>query len=157
MRETSAQTTVEAAVLLPSFLILLLLAVQPVCLLYTRAVMESAAAETARLMTTASAESEDACEAFVLRRLSAVPNVSIFHVGGPLTWEIELGFSGDTGTSSVEITGHVKPLPVLGAFVSAFGTTDAQGNVAITTRVSYVGKPSWLEGDYETWISAWGG
>ena len=35
--------------MLPTFLTLILLALQPVCLLYTRAVMESAAAETARL------------------------------------------------------------------------------------------------------------
>ena len=38
--------------MLPTFLTLILLALQPVCLLYTRAVMESAAAETARLMAT---------------------------------------------------------------------------------------------------------
>ena len=51
-REDRAQSTVEAAFLLLTFLTLILLALQPVCLLYTRAVMESAAAETARLMTT---------------------------------------------------------------------------------------------------------
>ncbi len=33
--EELAQATVEAAVLLPSFLIVLLLALQPICLLYT--------------------------------------------------------------------------------------------------------------------------
>ena len=45
--------------MLPTFLTLILLALQPVCLLYTRAVMESAAAETARLMTTTTAEDDD--------------------------------------------------------------------------------------------------
>ena len=45
--------------MLPTFLMLILLALQPVCLLYTRAVMESAAAETARLMTTTTAEDDD--------------------------------------------------------------------------------------------------
>ena len=58
-REDRAQSTVEAAFLLPTFLTLILLALQPVCLLYTRAVMESAAAETARLMTTTTAEDDD--------------------------------------------------------------------------------------------------
>lgn len=69
--------------MLPTFLALILLALQPVCLLYTRAVMESAAAETARLMTTTTAEDDDLKE-FARRRLAAVPNVSIFHAGGPL-------------------------------------------------------------------------
>ncbi len=142
--------------LLPTFLILVLLAVQPVCLLYTRAVMESAASETARLMTTASAESEDACRAFAQRRLAAVPNVSIFHVGGPLSWEIELVFAGEETDPSVQIEGKVKPLPVLGAFVGVFGESDAQGNVSIKVNVAYAARPDWLEGEYETWISSWG-
>lgn len=142
--------------LLPAFLILVLLAVQPVCLLYTRAVMESAAAETARLMTTASSENEDACRAFAQRRLAAVPDLSIFHVGGPLSWDIELGFAGEGKTASVQIEGHVKPLPVLGAFVAAFGDTDAQGNVSVKVDVSYDARPDWLEGEYETWVSSWG-
>ena len=67
--------------LLPSFLILLLLMIQPVCLLYTRAVMESAASSAARIMTTSGEDADEACRAFVLRRLQAVPNVSIFHEG----------------------------------------------------------------------------
>ena len=79
--------------MLLTFLTLILLALQPVCLLYTRAVMESAAAETARLMTTTTAEDDDLKE-FTRRRLAAVPNVSIFHAGGPLSWDIELGRAG---------------------------------------------------------------
>ncbi len=75
--------------MLPTFLTLILLALQPVCLLYTRAVMESAAAETARLMTTTTAEDDDLKE-FTRRRLAAVPNVSIFHAGGPLSWDMSL-------------------------------------------------------------------
>ena len=78
--------------MLPTFLTLILLALQPVCLLYTRAVMESAAAETARLMTTTTAEDDDLKE-FARRRLAAVPNVSIFHAGGPLSWDVELSLS----------------------------------------------------------------
>ena len=90
LHERRAQATVEAAVLLPSFLILMLLALQPVCILYTRGVMESAAAETARLMITSEAESKASLKAFALRRLAAVPDVEIFHAGGPLSWDIEL-------------------------------------------------------------------
>ena len=142
--------------LLPAFLTLLLLALQPVCLLYTRAVMESAAAETARLMTTTAIEGDDDLEEFARRRLAAVPDLAIFHAGGRLAWKIELTRAGDGGTSGVSITGDVKPLPVLGAFVRAAARPGADDTVELGVDVSYPSRPEWLEGDYEAWISAWG-
>lgn len=155
-REERAQATVEAALLLPSFLIVLLLALQPVCLLYTRAVMESAAAETARLMATGSAEGEDAYCSFALRRLAAVPDVAIFHAGGPLAWEIGLEPAADAdGTARVEISGAVSPLPVLGAFAGAVGPLNGRGDVELRVTAAYAAEPSWLEGSYETWIASW--
>lgn len=145
----------EAAFLLPTFLTLVLLALQPVCLLYTRAVMESAAAETARIMTTTTVDDDADLEEFARRRLAAVPNVSIFHAGGPLSWDIELGRAGAGGTSSVSIAGDVKPLPVIGAFAQAMGTVNADGYVELRVDVSYRSRPSWLEGDYDSWIASW--
>ena len=141
--------------MLPTFLTLILLALQPVCLLYTRAVMESAAAETARLMTTTTAEDDDLKE-FTRRRLAAVPNVSIFHAGGgPLSWDIELGRAGAGGVSFVSVSGEVKPLPVIGAFAQAMGCTAEGGYVELKVDVSYQSRPEWLEGDYDSWIAAW--
>ena len=155
-REERAQATVEAAVLLPVFLTLLLLAVQPVCVLYTRAVMESAAAETARLMVTAEGETDESIRAFALRRLAAVPDISIFHAGGPLAWDIEMqAASSGGGEVMVCITGAVTPLPVIGAFAHAFGAMNGQGDVEMSVRASYDGRPSWLEGDYGTWTQRW--
>ncbi len=151
--EGRAQSTVEAAILIPLFLLLLLLAVQPVCLLYTRSVMESAAAATARLMITAEGEGDDAYRAFTLRRLGAVPDVSIFHAGGPLSWEIDLVRA--EGAVTVAVAGRVRPLPVIGAFADVLGERNAQGDVRLRVEVSYAGRPAWLEGSYETWISAW--
>ena len=153
--EDWAQSTVEAAFLLPTFLTLILLALQPVCLLYTRAVMESAAAETARLMTTTTVEDDDDLKEFTRRRLAAVPNVSIFHAGGPLSWDIELGRAGAGGVSSVSVAGEVKPLPVIGAFVQAMGSAGEGGYVELKVDVSYRSRPEWLEGDYDSWIAAW--
>lgn len=153
-REDRAQSTVEAAFLLPTFLTLILLALQPVCLLYTRAVMESAAAETARLMTTTTAEDDDLKE-FTRRRLAAVPNVSFFHAGGPLSWDIELGRADAGDVSSVSVSGEVKPLPVIGAFAQAMGGTAEGGYVELKVDVSYQSRPEWLEGDYDSWIAAW--
>ena len=130
--------------MLPTFLTLILLALQPVCLLYTRAVMESAAAET-----------DDDLKEFTRRRLAAVPNVSIFHAGGPLSWDIELGRAGAGGVSSVSVSGEVKPLPVIGAFAQAMGGTAEGGYVELKVDVSYQSRPEWLEGDYDSWIAAW--
>lgn len=64
--------------LIPAFLLLLLLMLQPVCLLYTRSVMESTAAETARLLATGDADGDEAYRSFALRRLAAIPDLSIF-------------------------------------------------------------------------------
>ena len=141
--------------LLPAFLTLLLIALQPVCLLYTRAVMESAAAETARLMTTGTAE-DDALEEFARRRLAAVPDLSIFHAGGPLSWEVEFTRAGEGGTSGVKISGDVKPLPVIGVFARVFGKAGHGGFVKLEVDVSYRARPDWLKGDYDAWVSSWG-
>ena len=154
-REDRAQPTVEAAFLLPTFLTLVLLALQPVCLLYTRAVMESAAAETARLMTTTTVGNDEDIKEFARRRLAAVPDVSIFHAGGPLSWDIELGRAGTGGVSSVSVTGEVKPLPVIGVFAQAMGSAGQNGYVELRVDVSYRSRPEWLEGDYDSWIAAW--
>ena len=145
----------EAAALLPAFLLLVLLGLQPACLLYTRAVMESAAAETARLMVTAEAEGDDAYRAFALRRLAAVPDVSIFHVGGPLSWEVGLSRAGEGGAVGVSIEGAARPLPILGALAPAMGALDANGDVGLRVEVSYDGRPGWLEGGYDAWTSIW--
>lgn len=155
-REEQAQATVEAAALLPAFLTLLLLVLQPVCLLYTRAVMESAAAETARLMVTTEGDADERIEAFALRRLAAVPNVSLFHAGGPLSWDISCSAAGEeSGEVSVSIVGFVRPLPVLGVFARGMGATNAQGDVELAVTARYSGRPDWLEGSYETWTSQW--
>lgn len=153
----SGQATVEAALLLPSFLVLLLLALQPVCILYTRAVMEGAAAQTARLMITGGLGDDEAYRAFALRRLSAVPDLAIFHAGGSHSWSFEFERASKTGGNvRVAIEGTVRPLPILGAFVGGFGGLDERGDVVLRVEVAYDGRPEWLEGDYEEWIATWG-
>lgn len=155
VRERVAQATVEGALVFPALLTLLLLALQPVCLLYTRSVMESAASETARLMVSGSDEVE-VYERFAYRRLAAVPDLAIFHAGGPRSWDIECVPALSTGGSvEVAIVGHVTPLPVIGAFARAFGERGDHGDVRMEVRVAYEGRPSWVEGDYADWISVW--
>lgn len=154
--EERAQATVEAAFLLPVFLMVLLLSLQPACVLYTRAVMESAAAETARLLVTTKEEAQEGVRAFAMRRLAAVPDISIFHAGGPLAWDVRLASSGEPDwTVSVSIEGAVTPLPVIGAFARAFGATNAQGDIEVSVTAGYEGRAKWLEGSYETWTARW--
>lgn len=150
---TSGQSTVEAAVVLPTLLLLLAMLVQPVCIAYTETVMRGAAAEGARLLATS--PSEERCRAFVLRRLGAVPETSLFHVGGSGDWQIDLTRSDGGGSTSVEVSGHVRPLPFFGALARAWGERDEQGvllKVCVTERL----RPSWLEGSYADWVGVWG-
>lgn len=149
--DASAQATVEAAILLPSFLTVLLLALQPVCLLYTRAVMESAAAETARVAATYEGDQDDALRGFALRRLTAVPDLDIFHTGGMEGWDIDA--TGVDGAVRVEIQGWVSPLPVLGAFVGAFGERNSQGDVSLHVEVEYDARAEWISGGYDDWTA----
>lgn len=117
--------------------------------------MESAASETARLMVSGSDEVE-VYERFAYRRLAAVPDLAIFHAGGPRSWDIECVPALSTGGSvEVAIVGHVTPLPVIGAFARAFGERGDHGDVRMEVRVAYEGRPSWVEGDYADWISVW--
>lgn len=146
--------SVEAALLVPVLLTLVALLVQPVCVLYTRAVMSSAAGELARLAVT-SRGGEEELRSFALRRLGAVPDVSIFHEGGPSAWEVEVQGPGEGGEVAVAIEGRVRPLPLLGAIVSVLGTADGD---MVVLRVETEGslRAGWMGGDYEDWIEMWG-
>ena len=148
------QATVEAAVLLPSVMLLLALLMQPACLLYTRMVMWSAASECARTLATAASADEEACRQFVLRRLQAVPEVSIFHVGGRDDWEVSLEYEEDGSVVTVSIAGRLRPLPLMG--VSAHALGKSEGNlVLLETEVTERVRPAWLGGSYADWQGMW--
>ena len=147
------QATVEAAVLLPTLMLLMALLMQPACLLYTRAIMRAAAGECARVLATAYGEYAEAdCRAFALRRLAAVPELSIFHVGGREDWDFT--FARGEGLVTVRIAGHLRPLPLLGVTAELLGSRDAAGtrlDVEVSERV----RADWVEGDYESWVQIW--
>ena len=85
------QATVEAAVLVPTVMVVLALLLQPAMLLYTRSVMSGAAAEGARLATTATYdEVASLVDSYVRRRLRAVPDVACFHDGGADAWDVSI-------------------------------------------------------------------
>lgn len=148
----AGQATVEAAALLPATMLVFALMLQPVCLAYTRAVMRSAAAECARAAGTAYGGRLAACRELALRRLGAVPEVALFHVGGSSDWKVDVSVSG--GLAHVGITGHARPLPLMGALAALAGQRDATGVVLAVDLTEEV-RPSWLEGDYAAWQTMW--
>ena len=89
----------------------------------------------------------------MLRRLEAVPEVPLFHVGGRTDWQVSLEQSGTK--VSVAITGHVRPLPLLGVTARALGRSDATG-VVVEVSVSEEMRPAWFGGSYESWVQMWG-
>ncbi|WP_455138136.1 pilus assembly protein [Thermophilibacter sp.] len=145
--------SVEAAVLLPVALTLVALLVQPVCVLYTRAVMASTAGELARLAATSRGDEHD-LRAFALRRLAAVPEVSVFHVGGADGWDVEVEGPGEEGVVTVALAGRVRPLPVLGVLASALG--EVEGNdVVLRVETSASVRADWIGGSYGDWVGIW--
>ena len=153
-KDESGQSTVEAALLLPTVMVILALLLQPACLLYTRSVIGAGAAEGARVMA-AGVGGEEVCEAYVLRRLEAVPSLSVFHAGGAEDWDVHASRSDDGDRVSVEVVGHVRPLPLFGAVVSALGTSEDEG-VVLRVRVEEDVRSSWVGGDYGNWVGIWG-
>lgn len=158
LREESGQASVEAALLLPSLMVCMALLTQPVCILYTRCVMQAAAAEACRLMATAPTQVNVVPQTqrdYVLRRLAAVPNVDVFHVGGEAGWSIEL--EGGTGehTARAHIATVVRPLPLIGVLPALLGKSDGAGNVLLEVEVETATRPAWLEGSYGSWASTW--
>ena len=153
-RGGSGQASVEAALLVPVVLTLLALLVQPACVLYTRSVMASTAAELTRLAAT-SLGTEGDLRSYALRRLAAVPNVPVFHEGGPGAWEVEVEGPGDDGRVTASVGGSVRPLPLFGAVVLALGTS-AGGVVELEAEVTREVRADWIGGDYAEGIGVWG-
>lgn len=147
------QATVEAAVAIPSMMLVFALLLQPVCLSYTRTVMCNAAGECARAAATAYGGDVAACREFALRRLAAVPEVPMFHVGGRSDWDVRVDRTD--AHVDVSITGHARPLPILGAAAELLAASDARGLV-LHVELSQDTRADWVGGDYDAWQSIWG-
>lgn len=151
-RGNDGQASVEAAVLIPSLLVVVALLVQPTCLLYTRSVMSGTAAEAVRLAATSS--STDEVVAFVKRRLKAVPEVSVFHAGGEADWSVSVSGTG-TARPRVEISGHARPLPLTAAIAGAVAGSDGSG-VVLKVEKEADARAGWVQGAYSDWVGMWG-
>lgn len=154
IKDESGQATVEAAFVLPVVFFLLALLLQPICLFYTRATMSSAAAEAARILATRPHHlGDDAIKSFIMRRLAAIPNISLFRIAGDDNTEIHLsGSEGDT-TCEVDLTCRAAPLPLTAVLAQPFLNDSGLIELHVSAREQL--RPSNLEGEYDDWISAW--
>lgn len=158
MPDEEGQASVEAALLLPVLMLCLVLLLQPACLLYTRTVMQGAAAEGCRLMATLPdtvGTAEQALKSYVLRRLGAVPDLPLFHEGGQQGWRIVMEGGSSEHSACVSVETSVRPLPLLGALASFGGQTDGNGGVVLKVEVRTQTRPGWLEGGFSEWSSVW--
>ena len=157
-RGTRGQATVEAALLIPALLLVLVIAVQPGIVLFDRVVMESAAAEGCRALETASAADEGEVVEYVQRRLGAVPAVSAFHEG---LWDIKVQGAGQSGQCvSVRISHGYRPLPLVGQGMGLLGLVGGNGLVRQEVFREMSSHDEWaLESvfglSYESWIDRW--
>ncbi len=162
VRDDHGQTTVEAAFVLPILMLLVLLLLQPGIILYDRIVMESAAAEGCRLLSTLPSSNEKIGEDYIKRRLSAVPQQDLFHVHSDdaCSWVIELTGNEETENVSVSITNQVKPLPLLDIAETLLGLTNDSGYLEVRVEASLQTQPEWVQSgeeglDPEKWIGTW--
>lgn len=158
----SGQSTVEAAFALPIAMLLVLLLAQPGIVLYDCVVMQAAASEACRLLATLDeGDNSDIAEAFVRRRLGAVPSQDCFHVhDGGCSWEISL--EGGQASESVKcrITTRIKPLPLIDASAGLLGLADEDGNLRVEVEATMPTQPAWAwsasaGSSPSEWIGAW--
>jgi Flp pilus assembly protein TadG len=157
-RDERGQSTVEAALLVPALLLCLGLLVQPLCLLYTRAVMQAAAAECCRLVATRPVlytAGDGDYEAFALRRLAAVPNVGVFHRGGGDGWDVTITASPSSHTVRTRIQTTVDPLPFWDGMAALLNMDDGEGHIRLVVDVTETVRSSWVDGDYRDWSELW--
>ena len=145
----NGQGTVEAAFAFPVLMIALLLILQPGIVLYDRMVMQAAAAEVCRLLSTSTSSlgsMDEACEAFIRHRLGSVPQQDCFHVHeGTAGCSWDISFVGDERSQTVQVTikNQLRPLPLLDAAAGLLGLTNEEGNLVVEVSAQSPVQPGW--------------
>ncbi len=151
----SGQSSVEAAFLLPILFVVLGLLLQPAILLYSRCIMNEAASEGCRLVAT-NTNDDATTRAFLMRRLSAIPDLSIFH--DDREWDISWS-GGELGQPvTVRIVNRANPLPLFGVLAGLAGNKTADGRIEQTVEISSELAPAWassLGSGPADWIGSW--
>ena len=128
MHSEKGQATIEAAVVLPLLIFLIIALIQPVVILYDHMVMSSAASEACRLLATktaSSAVSDVAYEEVIKRKLSSIPPIPLFHIHeGSCSWEIQTSGDEHSGEVSVRISNKVRLMPLIGDLANFLGISN---------------------------------
>lgn len=139
----SGQSTIEAAFSIPMLMILMLMLLQPSIILYDYIVMKGATSDGCRLLTT-SKDSEGTNEDYIRRRLSAIPQVDIFHVhAGECSYQIDLNGNDTSSEVSVKVRNELKPLPLLDIGLALINLLDANGCLSIEVETSMPTHAEW--------------
>lgn len=163
-RGSRGQATVEGAFVIPIVFLLLLLLVQPGIVLYDQLVMNAAAAEACRMLTTRSPDAGvDArmYEQTVRRHLGAIPQQENFHCHrGGCSWKIELSGNESSEVVSARIAGKVKLLPLIGMGATLLGIGDGTGVVELVAEAKAPTHAQWVsEGELGinpgAWVEKW--
>lgn len=155
------QATVEAALVLPILLGLILLLLQPGIVLYDRTVMQSAAAEACRTLCTVSDGGQEVARSLALRRLGSVPQQDLFHVHeGSCTWDVRASGGESSDVISVTIENELKPLPLISFCSTALGLTNENGNFRLSVTTEMQTQPDWVASSSAgssaaDWVGAW--
>ena len=157
-KDTCGQATVEAAFLIPIMCVLLLILLQPALLMLDRLVIEMTINDVYRFVLTSntcphfSGEYSEA-EQYALKRLEAIPDVSILHVGD---WDIDVTGDEMTDSAYVSISHRLSPLPLIGAGLRFIGSLDGDGLLTqsvTSTRVLHGGFECSIGLDPSEWVS----
>lgn len=152
------QATVEAAVLVPVALLLLMIMLQPGIVLYDRMVMTSAANLGLRLLSTRpDSYGAKGYEELIAKQLDPIPKIPIFHEGGS-SWEISVVGNESSGEVSVTIRNELQPLPLISFGAGVMGLLNASGNMEIEVAASSDTQPGWVWNSGEgpqTWVGKW--
>lgn len=154
LKSLSGQASLEAALILPTFLLVMGMLIEPLCYFYTKSIMQAAAADAARLVCTGVNLTDEQIEAYIKRRLKAVPEISIFHTGGEADWTFDISGPDDEGIVIVEITGHLRLLPIGQLAMGVFKQTDDAG-IVLRSYAEGLYRPEWLKGGYDDWQEIW--
>ncbi len=150
----SGQSTVEAAVLLPVIFAIFGLLLQPAILLYNRCIMNAAASEGCRLVSTNTAD-DATIRTYVERRLEPIPKIDIFHT--TQDWIVTWSQSQD-GAANIIIENRVQPLPLFGITASLMDAMGEDGMIVQRVAVSCSPVPAWAGSQSyspSSWIGAW--
>lgn len=157
----SGQASVEAALMLPVLLGLMLLLIQPGIVLYDRTVMQSAAAEACRTLCTVSGGDQEIARSLVLRRLGSVPQHELFHIhDGGCSWDVSLSGDESSDMVRVAITNELKPVPLISFFAKALGLTTSGGTFQLKVETEMRTRPDWVASSpagssAANWVGAW--